>query len=62
MIVIVVSSALLIVCLSSCDSTSICVTVCVEGLSMDEPSVGFLVFGSHPCICSCVGSMPLEMV
>ena len=43
MSVIVVSSALLIVCLSGCDLTSMCVVVCVEGLTMDAPSVGFPV-------------------
>ena len=44
MIVIVVSSTLFIVCLSGCDLTSTCVVVCVEGLTMDVPSVGFPVF------------------
>ena len=44
MIVIAVSSALSIVCLSFGDLTSICVVVCVEGLAMDAPSVGFPVF------------------
>ena len=56
-----VSSALLIVCLSGCDLTSICAVVCVAGLTMAAPSVGFPVFGSHPCICSCLGSKPLGM-
>ena len=37
------SSALLIVCLSGCDFTSICVVVCVFGLTMDAPRVGFPV-------------------
>ena len=43
---IAISSALFIVCLSGCDLTSICVVVCVEGLTMDAPiaSVGFPVF------------------
>ena len=44
MIGIAVSSAFLIVCLSGCDLTSICVVVCVEGLTMDAPSVGFSCF------------------
>ncbi len=44
MIVIAVSSALLIVCLSGCDFTSICVVVCVDGLTMDAPSVEFPCF------------------
>ena len=44
MIVIAVSSAMLIVCLSGCNLTSICVVVCVEGLTMDAHSVGFPVF------------------
>ncbi len=44
MSVIVVSSALLIVCLLGCDLTYMCVVVCVEGLTMDAPSVGFPVF------------------
>jgi hypothetical protein len=43
-IVIAINSAMLIVCLSCCDLTSICVVVCVEGLTMDAPSVGFPVF------------------
>jgi hypothetical protein len=43
-IVIVVSSALLIACLSGCDLTSMCVVVCVEWLTMDAPSAGFSVF------------------
>ena len=38
------SSALLIVCLSVCDLTSICVVVYVDGLTMDAPSIGFPVF------------------
>jgi hypothetical protein len=38
-IVIAISSALLIVCLSGCDFTFICVVVCVEGLTMDAPSI-----------------------
>ena len=42
--VIDVRSALLIVCLSGCNLTSICVVVCMEGLTMDAPSVGFPVF------------------
>jgi len=42
--VIVVSSALLITCLSGRDLMSMCVVVCVEGLTMDAPSVGFPVF------------------
>ena len=58
---IVVSSALLITCLSCCYFTSISVVVYVEGLTMDAPSVGFPDFGSHPCIYSCVGSMLLGM-
>ena len=41
---IVVSSALHIVCLSGCDLTSIYVVVCVEGSTMDASSVGFLFF------------------
>ena len=41
---IVVSSALFIACLSGCDFTSICVAVCVEGLTMEAPRVGFPVF------------------
>ena len=44
MIVIAISSALFIVCLSGCDFTSICVVVCVEGITMDAPSAGFPVF------------------
>ena len=43
-IVIALSSALLIVYLAGCDLTSICVVVCVDGLTMDAPSVGFPVF------------------
>ncbi len=62
MIVIDVISALCIVCLSGCDFTSICVVVCVEGLTTEAPSVGFLFFGSRPCICSRLGSMPLGTV
>ena len=42
--VIVVSSALLIVCLSRCDLTSMCVVVFVEGLTINAPSVGFPLF------------------
>jgi len=42
--VIVVSSALLIVCVSGYDVTSICVVMCVEGLTMDAPSVGLPFF------------------
>ena len=42
--VICVSSALLIVFLSGCDFTSMCVVVCVEGLIIDVPSVVFPVF------------------
>ena len=34
------SSARLIVCLSGCDFISICVVVCVFGLTMDAPKVG----------------------
>ena len=41
---IAVSSALLIVCLSGCDLTSMCVVVGVAGLTMAAPSVGFPVF------------------
>ena len=44
MIVIDVSWALLIVCLSGCDLTSICVVVCMEGLTMEAPNLGFSVF------------------
>ena len=44
MSVIAVNSALLIVCLSGCDLTSMRVVVCVEGLTIDAPSVGFPVF------------------
>ena len=44
MSVIAVSSALLIVCLLGPDLMSICVAVCVEGLTMDAQSVGFPVF------------------
>ena len=40
----VVSSPQLIVCLSGCDLTSICVVLFVEGLTMDAPSVGLPVF------------------
>ncbi len=39
-----VSSALLIVCLSGCDLISIFVVVCVCGLTIDAPSLGFPVF------------------
>ncbi len=39
-----VSSARLIVCLSGCDLTSICVVACVEGLTMDAPRAGLPVF------------------
>ena len=39
-----VSSALLIVCLSGCDLTSICVVVCVNELTMNASSAGFPVF------------------
>ena len=39
-----VSSAWLIVCFSGCDLTSICVAVCVVGLTIDAPSVGLPVF------------------
>ena len=42
--VIVVSSALLIVCLSGCDLTSMFVVIFVEGLTIDAPSVGFPLF------------------
>ncbi len=38
------SSALLIVCLSGCDLISMCVVVCVCGLTIDAPSLGFPVF------------------
>ncbi len=38
------SSALLIVCLPGCDLTSICVVVCVAGLTMAAPSVEFPYF------------------
>ena len=62
MIVIDVSSALFIVCLSGYDLTSICLVVCVEELTMEAPSVGFPVYWSRPCICSRLGSMPLGMV
>ena len=44
MSVIAVCSALLIVCLSGCDLTSMCVLVFVEGLTIDSPSVGFPFF------------------
>jgi len=40
----VVSSAQLIMCLSRCDLTSICVVVRVVGLTIDAPSVGLPVF------------------
>ena len=42
--VIVVSSALLVVCLSGCDLTSMCVVVFVVGLTIDAPSIGFPLF------------------
>ena len=44
MIVIAISSALLIVCLSGCNLTFICVVACVEGLTINVLSVGFPVF------------------
>ena len=37
------SSALLIVCPSGCDLISICVVVCVCGLTIDAPNFGFPV-------------------
>jgi hypothetical protein len=39
------NSALLIVCLSSCDLLSMWVLACVFGLTMDAPNVGFPVLG-----------------
>ena len=39
-----VSSPRLRVCCSCCDLTSVCVVVCVEGLTIDAPSVGLPVF------------------
>jgi hypothetical protein len=39
-----INSALLIVCLSGYDLISMRVVVCVCGLTMDAPSVGFPVF------------------
>ena len=44
-----VSSARLIVCLSGCDLTSICVVVRVVGLPIDAPSVGLSVLAIRPC-------------
>ncbi len=41
--VMAASSALLMVCLSGYDFTSICVVVCEIGLTMDAPRVGFPV-------------------
>jgi len=45
-----VSSARLIVCLSGCDLTSMCVVVRVVGLAIDAPSVGLSFFVIRPCI------------
>jgi hypothetical protein len=39
-----VSSTLLIVCLSGCDLILMCVVVCVCGLTIDAPGLGFPVF------------------
>ena len=39
--VLAANSAMLIVCLSGCDLISMCVVVCVSGLTMDAPNVGF---------------------
>ena len=41
--VMAASSARLIVCLSGCDFISICVVVCVFGLTMDAPKMGLPV-------------------
>ncbi len=41
--VMAASSARLIVCLSGCDFISMCVVVCVLGLTMDAPKVGLPV-------------------
>ncbi len=41
--VMAASSARFIVCLSRCDLISICVMVCVFGLTMDAPKVGLPV-------------------
>ncbi len=43
--VMAANSALFIVCLSSCDSISTWVVVCVCGLTMDVPNVGFPFLG-----------------
>ena len=45
--VMAASSALLFVCLFSCDLISICVVVSVRGLAMHDPNVGFPDF-CHP--------------
>ena len=39
------SSAMLMMCLSGCDLISMCVVVCVCGLTIDAPSLGFPFFG-----------------
>ncbi len=41
--VMAASSARFMVCLSGCDFISICVVVCVFGLTMDAPKVGLTV-------------------
>ena len=47
--VMAASSALLIVCLSFCDLMSMCVTLCVRGLSTPAPSV-LLPLTCEPCV------------
>jgi len=46
----ILSSTWLIVCLSSCDFTSMCVIVRMVGLKIDAPSVGLPVFVISSCI------------
>jgi len=47
--VVAANSALSIVCLYGCDLISMWVVVCVCGLTMDTPNVGFPIFFLRPC-------------
>jgi hypothetical protein len=44
------SSTRVMVFLSGCYLTSICMVMCVEGLTMDAPSVGLPIVFYCPCI------------
>ena len=53
--VIVSSSAMLIVCLFGCDLISMWVVICVCGLTMDAPGVGFPGFGEPSVYMKLIG-------